>query len=77
MRITRKGQVTIPQAIREKAGLHPYTEVEFEMVDGKVLLKPGGKASARGERAVECLRGTLKRAGMTADQIMALMRNTD
>ena len=62
MRITRKGQVTIPQAIREKAGLHPNTEVEFEIADGKVILKRVGRASARGERAVECLRGTLKRA---------------
>ena len=42
MRITSKGQVTIPQRIREQAGLHPYTEVEFEWVRGKVILKPIG-----------------------------------
>ena len=29
MRITSKGQVTIPQHIREELGLHPNTEVEF------------------------------------------------
>ena len=40
MRITSKGQVTIPIAIREKAGLLPNTEVEFEF-DGKaVRLRP-------------------------------------
>ena len=33
MRITSKGQVTMPMAIREAAGLLPGTEVEFE-VDG-------------------------------------------
>jgi len=32
MRITSKGRVTIPRAIREKAGLLPHTEVEFEHV---------------------------------------------
>ena len=30
MRITSKGQVTIPAEIRERAGLLPHTEVEFE-----------------------------------------------
>ncbi len=31
MRITSKGQVTIPLAIREQAGFLPETEVEFIM----------------------------------------------
>ena len=31
MRITSKGQVTIPAEIRERAGLLPQTEVEFEL----------------------------------------------
>jgi AbrB family looped-hinge helix DNA binding protein len=30
MRITSKGQVTIPADIREQAGLLPHTEVDFE-----------------------------------------------
>ena len=29
MKITSKGQVTIPQSVREQAGLHPNSEVEF------------------------------------------------
>ena len=36
MRITSKGQVTIPAEIREQAGLMPHTEVDFEF-DGKVV----------------------------------------
>ena len=46
MRITSKGQVTIPQAIRERAGLLPNTEVEF-LMDGDVvtLVKPARCAS--------------------------------
>ena len=43
MRITSKGQVTFPHAIREKAGLLPYTEVEFHYVRGQVVLKPVSK----------------------------------
>ena len=35
MRITSKGQVTIPAEIRERAGLLPYTEVEFEFSRAK------------------------------------------
>ena len=31
MRMTSKGQVTIPAEIREKAGLLPHTEVDFEL----------------------------------------------
>ena len=35
MKITSKGQVTIPQAVREKAGMHPNSEVEFEVRDAR------------------------------------------
>ena len=52
MRITSKGQVTIPQAIREKAGLLPNTEVEFEMKGGRVLLRPAAKPAARAQQAI-------------------------
>jgi AbrB family looped-hinge helix DNA binding protein len=31
MRITTKGQVTIPQDVRERAGLMPGTDVAFEI----------------------------------------------
>jgi AbrB family looped-hinge helix DNA binding protein len=31
MRVTSKGQVTIPLAIRRKLGILPHTEVEFEI----------------------------------------------
>ena len=39
MRITTKGQVTIPIEIREKAGLLPNTEVEFRIKGNTVTLK--------------------------------------
>ena len=46
MRITTKGQVTIPQAIRERAGLLPNTEVEFRMDGDLVFLVRAGRAKA-------------------------------
>jgi AbrB family looped-hinge helix DNA binding protein len=48
MRITSKGQVTIPAEIREQAGLLPRTEVEFEF-DGKVVrILPAKARDGRG-----------------------------
>ena len=40
MRITSKGQVTIPLAIRIAAGQQPNMEVEFVYENDKVLLRP-------------------------------------
>lgn len=39
MRLTSKGQVTIPQGIRELAGLAPGSEVEFQFSKGRVWLE--------------------------------------
>jgi AbrB family looped-hinge helix DNA binding protein len=75
LRITSKGQVTIPAAIRERAGLLPHTEVEFEF-DGKVVRVIRAKAhknDSRGHRLVAHLRGRGDVA-MSADAIMALTR---
>ena len=48
MRITSKGQVTIPIAIREKAGPMPNTEVDFEF-DGQDV-RIGRARSSNGRR---------------------------
>jgi AbrB family looped-hinge helix DNA binding protein len=76
MRITSKGQVTIPVEIREKAGLLPHTEVDFEL-EGKVVRIRRAKASrhgGRGAAVVERLRGSAT-VRMSTDEILALMRN--
>ena len=75
MRITSKGQVTIPQALRERAGLLPHTEVEFEL-DGKaVRIRPVRRkgAGTRGALIAERLIGRGD-GTMTTDEIMALTR---
>ncbi|MGA2951486.1 MAG: AbrB/MazE/SpoVT family DNA-binding domain-containing protein [Caulobacteraceae bacterium] len=76
MRITSKGQVTIPVHIREQAGLLPETEVDFEY-DGKVVSivrAVSGRGISRGERAVALLRAHPGDIKMTTDEIMALTR---
>jgi AbrB family looped-hinge helix DNA binding protein len=75
MRITSKGQVTIPAEVREKAGLLPNTEVEFE-VDGKGVRIRRARAprrEGRGAGAVGRLRGRAT-VRMSTDEIMALTR---
>lgn len=75
MRITSKGQVTIPIAIRESAGLMPNTEVRFEW-DGEAVRIVAAESKAgrsRGARAVARLRGSGDIA-MSTDEIMALTR---
>lgn len=76
MRITSKGQVTIPVEIREQAGLLPHTEVEFQF-DGNVVSivrAQAHKTDSRGARLVAHLRGRGDIA-MSTDAIMALTRD--
>ena len=73
MRITSKGQVTIPLEIRKKLGFLPGTEVDFE-VSGKAVkvVKRKGDLS-RGWKIVEHLRGR-GTGTLTTDEILALTR---
>jgi AbrB family looped-hinge helix DNA binding protein len=73
MRITSKGQVTIPQEIRERLGLLPYSEVEFELDGDCVRLRKARRSTARGAALVERARGTAT-TRLTTDEILALTR---
>jgi AbrB family looped-hinge helix DNA binding protein len=76
MRITAKGQVTIPQEVRERAGLMPGTDVTFEVEAGGVRVvktKRGAGRKTRGQKLVENLRGQGD-FKMSADEIISLMR---
>jgi AbrB family looped-hinge helix DNA binding protein len=75
MRITSKGQVTIPAEIRELAGLLPHTDVDFEF-DGEVvrIVRVAARnQDGRGARVVAHLRGRSDVA-LSTDAIMALTR---
>jgi AbrB family looped-hinge helix DNA binding protein len=75
VRITSKGQVTIPQEIREQFGLLPDTEVEFVVKRNALQLVKATKSArpTRGEAIVRRLRGTAT-VRMSTDQILALTR---
>jgi AbrB family looped-hinge helix DNA binding protein len=79
MRITSKGQVTIPQAIREQTGLLPETEVEFLVERGgvRIVKARSERRPSRGARTVRQLRGAGANVTMTTDQIMALTRGEE
>jgi AbrB family looped-hinge helix DNA binding protein len=73
MRITSKGQVTIPIAIRRRTGLLPDTEVEFSVSKEAVILRKAKTPSTRGLRMLRVMRGRAS-TRLTTDQIMALTR---
>ena len=71
MRITVKGQVTIPLEIREKLGLLPDTEVEFEIDRDAVRIRKATRDGrrTRGRTLVEHMRGRATRR-ISTDEIM-------
>ena len=77
MRITSKGQVTIPVDIREQLGLLPHTEVVFEVEGDTVRLRKAEDAEdTRGARLVRKLRGKAS-VEMSTDEILALTRGDE
>jgi len=75
MNITSKGQVTIPQRIRNRFGLKPGTQVEFIAEGDKVILKPKRKKTNPID-AWLAERPRL-RPGVTTDELMKLTRGED
>jgi len=74
MRLTSKGQVTIPQDIREQLGLLPYAEVEFDVVGDSVRIRRKKGGRGRGQKLLEAMGRARPMPGMTTDQLMALTR---
>lgn len=68
MQVTQKGQVTIPQHIREKFGFLAQTEVEFVIEGSNVIIRKKQDSSP-----FRKLRGIVK-GKFTTDEIMALTR---
>jgi len=79
MTVTVKGQITIPQALRERFGLQPGTEVEFVAGADALQVKP----RKRSRRAATAFDAWLTKAvgsattKLTTDQIMATTRGED
>ncbi len=76
MRVTEKGQVTIPKEFRDKLGMLPGSRVDFLLVDDHLVVRKVAAGSGRGRRIVERLWGSAG-PGMSTDEIMALTRSDD
>ena len=84
MRVTSKGQVTIPKHIRDKLGVGPGSEVEFVDLgddEGIQIVKSKGRderteARERFRRWLERLEGTGD-SGLSADDVMNATRDRD
>jgi AbrB family looped-hinge helix DNA binding protein len=74
VRMTSKGQVTIPQEIREQLGLLPQSEVVFEVDGDSVRIRKAQRSRARGDAVLARMRGTAT-SGLTTDEILALTRD--
>lgn len=76
MRLTAKGQVTIPKDLRDRLGLRPGTEVAFDEHAGGVIVRRADNQSA-GADLVAHLRGFEGATTMSTDELMALTRGED
>ncbi len=74
MRVTEKGQVTIPKHLRDALGIGAGTEVEFQRDDDAIVVRKVSSGPTRGRQLVARLRGRGD-VGLTTDEIMALTRH--
>ena len=74
MHINEKGQVTIPQMIREKFGFLTYTEIDFQEEDSKVVLVKKEDVNRRGASIIKALRHKGD-VNITTDEIMKYTRS--
>jgi len=61
MRVTEKGQVTIPKNVRSNLGIKVGSEVEFELQEGAAVLRLVEEADGQAEREVRELMDHLRR----------------
>lgn len=75
MRVTEKGQVTIPKEVRDQFGIGTGSEVRFEVVDGEIVVRKVRDGVTRGRQLSVRLRGRGD-LSMTTDEIMSLTRGS-
>ena len=74
MRVTEKGQVTIPKELRDALGIGAGSEVDFERANDTIVIRKVSDGHGRGARLVDELRGRGD-VTMSTDEIMALTRS--
>lgn len=76
MRVTSKGQVTIPIEIRHQLDIQAETEVEFEVVGNVVQIRKARGNEDRGKRVLAQLLAT-PYTGPSTEELMALTRGDE
>jgi len=78
MRVTEKGQVTIPKDIRDRLNIGPGSEVDFVADDkgARLIVISEGKAREPDdfESWINSVSGTFDTGGMTTDEYMEWLR---
>ena len=70
MRISERGQITIPKALRDRFGMNPNVEVEISPTERGLLIR---KRSAE-EHPVDKVAGMLDGAGFDVDEYIEEIR---
>jgi antitoxin PrlF len=73
MRVTEKGQVTIPKDLRDALGIGAGTEVAFERDHDRLVVRKVRDGDTRGRQLATRLRGRGD-VHLTTDEIMSLTR---
>jgi AbrB family looped-hinge helix DNA binding protein len=73
MRVTERGQITIPKRLRDELGIGAGSEVEFARSDDAIVIRKVRTGKTRGQHVAERLRRRGDVA-LTTDEIMALTR---
>ena len=76
MKITTKGQVTIPHRLRRRLGLLPGTDVRFEESDGVAAIRPLLTKEELIRERLQRARGVADR-GLTTEDVLRLTRGED
>lgn len=78
MHLSTKGQVTIPQSIREQAGLLAGSAVDIAWQKGAVILRPTTTPGrSPGRRLVQRVQSSGVRPVMSTEELLALTRGED
>lgn len=82
MRVTEKGQVTIPKNIRSNLGIEAGSEVEFVLREGEAMLRVVEPATDEAQREIREFvdhlgrhRGSMSLGDLSGDDFYRLLRD--
>ena len=75
MKISTKGQITIPQEFREKLRLFPECEIEFVLDGDLLIIRKVKDKKTRGRSLIERMKNKSE-VKMTTDEILKLTRES-